>query len=451
MKKLTLNVLAVFIAFAGFTQVQPENAGFETWEDVGLDSDEPVEWSSIKTSDNSFLNGLAPYVWDQSTDAHSGNYSIKLFNAPILTTVAAGTVTNGQVHADFNPDNAYVFTNADDPDWNTPYTLKPDSIAVWAKYFPQGGDVAQLKAVLHTGYAKIPDVAQSNWLALAQIDISGETSVWTRFSAPFNYFSSIEPEYILFVINSGGTSATANSTAYIDDVELIYNPVVLDLTAFLEGPYKENKVMSAHLIPDILPNDQPFNVAPWNYFGDESFTTLPSSNIVDWVLIEIRDAADASSATAATTVGMQAGFILKNGSIVAVDGISRITIPAYIYQNLFVVIHHRNHLPVMSNFPLTKVNGEYVYNFSSASSQNYGNTNAVVQLDVLEPPVWGMIGGDANADGLINTNDGIQAWYLQVGGNGYLSSDANLDGQVGNQDKNDIWFYNIGRASQVPD
>ncbi|MCB0806124.1 MAG: hypothetical protein KDC05_10030 [Bacteroidales bacterium] len=452
MNRTTLLTL-LLTGWAGLilAQQQPENAGFETWEDVGLNTDEPFEWSSIKTSDNSFLNGLAPYVWDQSTDAHSGNYSVKLFNTPILTTVAAGIVTNGQIHADFNPENGYAFTNTADDRWNTAFTLKPDSLVLWAKYSPLGGDVAQAKAVLHTGTAQIPDPDQTNWLAIAQIDITSQTSTWTRFSAPFTYFNQGDPQYILFVLNAGGTSATANSTAWFDDVELIYNDALIDLTLFLQGPYLSNKVMSADLNPNMIPLAQPFNTAPWNYNGTESVVSLPSPDIVDWLLIEVRDANSAANATPATTVAKQAAFLLNDGSVVGLDGISRLAFPIYINENLFVVVHHRNHLPVMSANPLSKTNGEYVYDFSTGAAKNYGGTNAVVQLNLFGTQVWGMVAGDANADGVINTNDGVQLWYPQAGYSGYLQSDVNLDGQANNPDKNDYWFENLGKESQVPE
>ena len=62
-----------------------------------------------------------------------------------------------------------------------------------------------------------------------------------------------------------------------------------------------------------------------------------------------------------------------------------------------------------------------------------------------------MIGGDANADGIINESDGIQSWIPQAGTAGYVNGDINLNGQVNNPDKNDIWFENLNQESQVPE
>ncbi|MCB0806317.1 MAG: hypothetical protein KDC05_11000, partial [Bacteroidales bacterium] len=63
---------------------------------------------------------------------------------------------------------------------------------------------------------------------------------------------------------------------------------------------------------------------------------------------------------------------------------------------------------------------------------------------------FGMIGGNANGDGIINENDGSEYWYQEVGQNGYLQSDANLDTQVDNRDKNDVWFPNRGKSEFLP-
>ncbi|MCD4682737.1 MAG: hypothetical protein K8R86_05610, partial [Bacteroidales bacterium] len=124
MKNLFLTIIAFVIGIAVFAQ-QPENAGFELWEDVGLATDEPVDWSSIKTSDNSIANSFAPYVWDQSTDAHSGTYSVQLINGSVLGIVAAGTVTNGRIHAELSG-VGWAYTDPADARWNTPLTVKPD-------------------------------------------------------------------------------------------------------------------------------------------------------------------------------------------------------------------------------------------------------------------------------------------------------------------------------------
>lgn len=358
-------------------------------------------------------------------------------------------VTNGRAHAEISG-VGWAFTNTGDDRWRTQITSKPDSVVIWAKFSPVGGDIGQVMAVLHTGNAIIPDETMENYVAVANITIPDAATGWTRFSAPFNYINGNDPEYILFVVSTAGEVANLGTEAYFDDIELIYNDVELDLTAYLEGPYNTNGQMFNTLVPDLLPGQQPYSGAPWNYPGTESFVTIPSLDIVDWVLVEIRDASSAATATSLSTVGKQAGFLLKDGSIVGMDGISNLTFPVYINQNLFAVIWHRNHLPVMSNFPLLRTNGVYNYDYSSSSDQNYGGANGSKQLSIFGPNVWGMLAGDSNADKTVNANDKNNFWSILVGKKGYLSSDYNMDGNINNQDKNDIWVENNGQSSQIP-
>jgi len=217
----------------------------------------------------------------------------------------------------------------------------------------------------------------------------------------------------------------------------------VDITAFFEGPFN-GTTMNADL-NNILPIEQPYNVYPWEYNGGENVASIPNSDIVDWLLVEFRDAADVNSATSATSLGGQAAFILRDGSIVDLNGSSILSFDYTITQNLFIVLWHRNHLPAMSKYPLSETGGIYTYDFTTAADQAFGNN----QSD-LGGGKFGMIAGDANADGTINDFDGIEAWYPQIGQSGYLSGDVNMDGQVNNPDKNDVWLPNYGKSEQLP-
>ena len=125
-------------------------------------------------------------------------------------------------------------------------------------------------------------------------------------------------------------------------------PVYIDATAFLEGPFDGTEMNTTLNNNDLLPLNQPYNQAPWNYAGTESVTEIPNSDMVDWVLVELRDAPDAASATPATTVAQQAVFLLKDGSLVDIDGNSRIYFNQPFQYNIFMVLIHRNHLNILS-------------------------------------------------------------------------------------------------------
>lgn len=232
MKTLTTLLITLLLStITIYAQQQMLNPGFEEWEDVGVGVDEPVNWSSIKTSDNLGLNGFAPIVWGKSTDAHSGNYSLSLFNVyvSLINNVASGTITNGRVHAELDPDASYVFTDQINDQWHGVLTERPDSIVGWFKCNPASGDFGTLKFFLHTGYAALPG-DESNAIAEAYLELpSVAVAQWTRFSAPFVYVSNDNPEYFLTVITSGnGVDAIDGSTALYDDFEFIYNPSSVD-------------------------------------------------------------------------------------------------------------------------------------------------------------------------------------------------------------------------------
>lgn len=216
----------------------------------------------------------------------------------------------------------------------------------------------------------------------------------------------------------------------------------LDLTAIFEGPFNGTDMNTD--LNDILPAHQPYDVNPWNYDGAESVANIPA-NAVDWLLVELRDATDVNSATSATSLGGQAAFILNDGSIVDLNGSSLLSFDYQIQDQLFIVLWHRNHLPVVSKYPLAESGGIYTYDFTTAASQAYGDN----QSD-LGGGKFGMIGGDANADGTINEFDGIEAWLDQAGHTGYLSGDVNMDTQVNNPDKNDVWLPNYGKSEILP-
>ena len=222
----SLHIIFALLIINGTLSQQLENSGFEQWENVGTGEEEPLSWSSTKTSDNSSLNGLAPQVISRSTDAHTGTYAAKLVNknVPFVNIVANGILTNGIVHTTTNPQDSYVYTDVNSSDHSQPFTSFPDSIVGWYKYAPQGNDVGNIQVLLHGNYGQLPVDASTSIIALAEFDFSANSN-WTRFSTPFIYYPTINnPAYILCNISAGdSTQAVANSELKIDDLELIYN------------------------------------------------------------------------------------------------------------------------------------------------------------------------------------------------------------------------------------
>lgn len=236
--KIKLLLIVFIVASTNLiAQQQGENMGFEEWEVTGPPGDptgfeEPVNWSSLKTSIPDNIANVSPLVIFKSTDAHSGNFSIHLVNVGVFSIVANGIVVNGRILADFNPELGNTFTDPDDPRWNTSFTSRPDSLVGYYKYISADNDAAQMQALLHFGASSIPSPDSSNWVGLAKANLADhDVPEWTRFSIPFTYFQDVEPEFILFNFSSGkGLDAVEGSEAWFDDFELIYNVDGIDET-----------------------------------------------------------------------------------------------------------------------------------------------------------------------------------------------------------------------------
>lgn len=219
---------------------------------------------------------------------------------------------------------------------------------------------------------------------------------------------------------------------------------LLNVKVFLEGPFNESDMKTG--LTEKIPLAQPYSGPPWNYEGTESVTEIPP-DVVDWVLIELRDAPEANFALPETGIARQAAFLLNDGSVVGLDGSSVLSFNHSSIQSFFVIVWHRNHLGIISAEPLLNTSGIFNYDFTSAAEKIHGGENGCSALDNY---FWGMIAGDSNSDGLIDETDKT-GWDIHAGYESYLLNDLNLDQQTNNQDKNDYWEKNLDRGSFVPE
>ena len=244
-------------------------------------------------------------------------------------------------------------------------------------------------------------------------------------------------------------SNTAKAQIIVPVTLTVLHPISLDLTAFLEGPFFGGQMNTLLNIFGFIPLSQPYSVSPWNYSGTENVGVIPNNDVVDWVLVEVRETAgDASTATAATTIGKRAGFLLKDGSIVDLDGISPLVFSAIATQNIFAVVYHRNHLPILSAYPLSATGYLYNFNFTNGESQVYGGSAGHKELS---SGIWGMFSGNALPDAQIDNKDKNDVWEIEKGSLGYYNGDLDMDRQVDASDKQVNWESNVGKASNVPE
>jgi len=221
----------------------------------------------------------------------------------------------------------------------------------------------------------------------------------------------------------------------------------VNLQAFIEGPFSGYEMNTTLNTLGYIPLSQPYNIAPWNYNGTENVGSIPNNDIVDWVLIELRETTgSASTATSGTMIARHAGFILSDGTIVNIDGNSPLRFGAEITDNLFAVVYHRNHLGIMSANPLIYSGDEYIYNFSSGIGQVYGGINGHKEIGT---GIWGMMAGEGNNDGEVDNKDKDDIWILQQNSSGYLIGDFDMNSLVNSTDIISFWKENSGKCSMI--
>ncbi|GAB5526542.1 MAG: hypothetical protein Roseis2KO_44140 [Roseivirga sp.] len=241
--------------------------------------------------------------------------------------------------------------------------------------------------------------------------------------------------------NVFGASGTAFSIASSAPAS-----VTVAATIFLEGAWNGTSLNTT--INGSIPTAQPYNNN--GHAGAESVGSIPA-NAVDWVLVELREAGSAAAALAGTKVGSAAGFLMSDGTIKATDGASNLTVSlsGNTGSDFFIVVYHRNHLPVMSANAITESSSLYTIDFTSASANTYQGTTGLASLSGSR---FGMLAGDADGDGDVDGTD-LTTWRGQNGvqfSYNTTNGDFNLDGVINAIDRNDFQKKNNTKTSQVP-
>jgi len=227
----------------------------------------------------------------------------------------------------------------------------------------------------------------------------------------------------------------------------IIHEINLDVKVFLEGPFNGSDMNTD--LSSLMPLSQPYDGFPFNYSGGEQVNSIPGSDIVDWILVELRDAPSASLAVDGTIVSQQAAFLKQNGMVVDTGGVNPVKLNLAVSDSLYLVIHHRNHLGILSAVALKDSGGNtYPYDFTNSIDKVY---NGPTGYKGLGGGNFGMVAGDGNADGDIDQQDKTLTWDTVAGIMEYTSGDYNCDAQVDNADKDDYWLLNTSYTSQIPE
>ena len=302
----------------------------------------------------------------------------------------------------------------------------------------------------------------------SEFNISGTDRTLSYFKSTYSqeaHFQSGNPQFI----SSTNFHLTASSTNVIDkgtnlsgkvdnDFDGIQSPygsgydigayeygsthgtsnTKLNIKILLEGPFNNGSMSTNLLTNGYISLSQPYNQGPWNYKGTESVSSIPSG-VVDWVLLELR-----SGTASSTLVSRKAAFVKNNGSVVDLDGVSMVSFNGISAGNYYIVVHHRNHLAVMSANAVTLSSNSTLYDFTTSSSKAYG-TDPMADLGGGK---WGLYAGDSDRNGTVNVLDygNVVNFLFDTG---YKSGDLDLNGVINVLDYSKT-NNNLFKSSQVP-
>ncbi|GBL34760.1 platelet binding protein GspB [Filimonas sp.] len=374
------------------------------------------------TTSTTTVSNCVSYIWNGTTYTASGTYTWTGTNAAGCDSVATLNLTIKQATT-----STTTVSNCVSYTWNgTTYTAS--GTYTWTGTNAAGCDsIATLNLTINYSTSSSVTVSQLGCYT------------WSLNAVTY----TVSGNYSLTYTNALGCDS-------IVTLNLTITPgVYLNAKAILSGPY----VTAAALMHDslrvngLIPTTEPYTASPYNKtaVGGASGETVSNvilnvsgnNAIVDWVFIELRDAASNG-----TVIANKRALIQRDGDIVSsTDGVSHVYFPTVYNGNYYVSIKHRNHLGVMSlnTLSFSGCSTQFVDFTTSAPVYTAPCSNPVQRKQIgLVYTLWA---GDANNNknvkynGLSNDKDAliyvVGASTPNISNNGvYRMEDVNLDGKV---------------------
>jgi hypothetical protein len=228
-------------------------------------------------------------------------------------------------------------------------------------------------------------------------------------------------------------------------------PLLLAAKVFLGGPYGTGPLMSDALrAGGLVPTTQPYTALGYSFTaGGAMDTTDPvlgvagNDAIVDFGIVELRNAADATNIIASRSVLVQ-----RDGDVVDMNGTSSVSITAPA-ANYFVAVRHRNHLGVMTASPIAlSTVSATTLDFTSAATLTAGGADARKNVGGTMV-LWG---GDVNFNGnvqYVNAGNDRDPILAAIGG---VIPTATLTGEYRQEDINmdaSVMYVNVGNDRDI--
>jgi hypothetical protein len=204
----------------------------------------------------------------------------------------------------------------------------------------------------------------------------------------------------------------------------------LNLKVYLAGNYNDiSDLMSTTLkTKNLLPLTQPYNTTGFNYAGTESASTI-ASDIVDWVLVEIKNPAGVS-------IQKKAALLKSNGQVVdSITGSVDLSLSNTITTGSYkVIVRHRNHIAIATDTNITLTSGSNTTIDLTRNVNVKGLNQLLVGTNSAAQQVYGMRQSNANSDAFIDSTDQTLLFNSIDTANTYNLKDVNLDGDIDSLD-----------------
>ncbi|WP_053002630.1 leucine-rich repeat domain-containing protein [Kordia jejudonensis] len=217
----------------------------------------------------------------------------------------------------------------------------------------------------------------------------------------------------------------------------------LVLNVYLQGASlnpttgEENLMRDDLRVAGLLPGISPYGDGLLIFNNTFVNNTTGEDAIVDWVFIELRDAANNAIIVESTSALLQ-----RDGDVVGMDAVSPVQFTSAL-DHYFITVKHRNHLGVMSANTKELLSVANTLNFSDANNPITFGNNAQTDAGMPASKV-GMWSGNVNGDTIVQYQGGtpdttaILSAALNDPGNflnfstfiinGYNNNDVNLSG-----------------------
>ncbi|HQV38346.1 MAG: proprotein convertase P-domain-containing protein [Flavobacteriales bacterium] len=229
---------------------------------------------------------------------------------------------------------------------------------------------------------------------------------------------------------------------------------------FLEGPYNSGTGLMSDALraASLVPTTEPYSALLYSFVGSPGaggtlgagvLSVTGNNAIVDWVVVELRNAT-----TPATVVASCAALVQRDGDVVALDGTSPVSF-THSPGSYYVAMRHRNHLGVMTASTVALSASLTSVDFTSTGTATYGT--AAQTLLGGKNIMWT---GDSNFNHQISYTGGTNDRDPILGRindpspnatvNGYFTEDTNMNGVVsytGSANDRDVILVNIGGSA----